>query len=59
MGSRLKWRKRGWSLIRDKELLERHALLQSPSRIEELVKIFIHATKVSSADFAEMQSKEC
>jgi len=29
------------------ELLERHAVLQSPSRIEELVKIFIHATKVS------------
>lgn len=30
------------------ELLERQAVLQSPSRIEELVKIFIHATKVSS-----------
>lgn len=29
------------------ELLERHAVLQSPTRIEELVKIFIHATKVS------------
>lgn len=28
------------------ELLERHAVLQSPSRIEELVKVFIHATKV-------------
>lgn len=28
-------------------LLERHAVLQSPSRIEELVKIWIHATKVS------------
>lgn len=27
------------------ELLERHVVLQSPSRIEELVKIFIHATK--------------
>jgi hypothetical protein len=27
-------------------LLERHAVLQSPSRIEELVKIFIHATNV-------------
>ncbi|OIW34117.1 hypothetical protein CONLIGDRAFT_652470 [Coniochaeta ligniaria NRRL 30616] len=27
------------------ELLERHAVLQSPTRIEELVKIFIHATK--------------
>lgn len=31
------------------ELLERHALLQSPSRIEELVRIFIHATKVRKA----------
>ena len=30
----------------DKELLERHAALQSPSRIEELAKVFIHATKV-------------
>lgn len=30
-----------------KELLERNAVLQSPSRVEELVKIFIHATKVS------------
>jgi thiaminase len=30
-------------------LLERHALLQSPNRIEELVKIFIHATKVRTA----------
>lgn len=27
-------------------LLEKYAVLQSPSRIEELVKIFIHATKV-------------
>lgn len=27
-------------------LLEKHAVLQSPSRIEELVRIFIHATKV-------------
>lgn len=27
-------------------LLERHAVLQSPHRIEELVNIFIHATKV-------------
>jgi thiaminase len=32
---------------RNKELLERHAVLQSPARIEELAKIFIHATKVS------------
>jgi len=30
------------------DLLERNAILQSPSRIEELVKIFIHATKVRS-----------
>lgn len=29
------------------ELLERHAVLQSTSRIKELVRIFIHATKVS------------
>ncbi|OTB07131.1 hypothetical protein M426DRAFT_318161 [Hypoxylon sp. CI-4A] len=28
------------------ELLERNAVLQSPTRIEELVKIFIHATKM-------------
>jgi hypothetical protein len=28
-------------------LLERHAVLQSPSRIEEIVEIFIHATNVS------------
>ena len=30
-----------------RELLERHAVLQSPGRIEELVKVFVHATKVS------------
>ncbi|KAK4167684.1 putative hydroxymethylpyrimidine/phosphomethylpyrimidine kinase 2 [Cladorrhinum sp. PSN259] len=35
------------------ELLERHAVLQSPARIEELVKIFIHATKMEIA-FWEM-----
>lgn len=29
------------------ELLEKYVSLQSPTRIEELVKIFIHATKVS------------
>lgn len=29
------------------DVLERNAMLQSPSRIEELVQIFIHATKVS------------
>ncbi|KAL1856993.1 trifunctional hydroxymethylpyrimidine kinase/phosphomethylpyrimidine kinase/thiaminase [Diaporthe australafricana] len=28
------------------ELLERNAVLQSPTRIEEIVKIFIHATKM-------------
>lgn len=28
------------------DLIEKHIQLQSPSRIEELVKIFIHATKV-------------
>ncbi|KAI0180253.1 Phosphomethylpyrimidine kinase-domain-containing protein [Hypoxylon sp. FL1284] len=28
------------------ELIEKNAVLQSPSRIEELVKIFIHATKM-------------
>ncbi|KAI1847795.1 hypothetical protein JX265_009223 [Neoarthrinium moseri] len=27
-------------------LMERHAALQSPSRVEELVKIFVHATKM-------------
>lgn len=30
------------------DLLERNAVLQSPNRIEELVKIFIHATNVRS-----------
>lgn len=29
------------------ELIEEHAVKQSPSRIEELAKIFIHATNVS------------
>lgn len=29
------------------ELIERHAVLLGPSRVEELVKIFIHATKVN------------
>ncbi|KAK0711680.1 Phosphomethylpyrimidine kinase-domain-containing protein [Lasiosphaeris hirsuta] len=37
------------------DLLEKHALLQSPARIEELVKIFIHATKMEIA-FWEMYS---
>jgi len=35
----------------EKGLLEKHASLQSPSRIEELVKVFIHATKVSVFDW--------
>ncbi|KAK3956907.1 Phosphomethylpyrimidine kinase-domain-containing protein [Pseudoneurospora amorphoporcata] len=29
-----------------RELLERHAVLQSPGRIEELVRVFVHATKM-------------
>lgn len=29
------------------DTIEKHALLQSPSRLEELVKIFVHATNVS------------
>ncbi|KXX79814.1 putative hydroxymethylpyrimidine/phosphomethylpyrimidine kinase 2 [Madurella mycetomatis] len=37
------------------ELLERHAVRQSPARIEELAKIFIHATKMEIA-FWEMYS---
>lgn len=36
-----------WLLTVEAELLERHAVLQSPARIEQLVKVFIHATKVS------------
>lgn len=34
------------NLLTPKVLLERHAVLQSSSRIEDLVQIFIHATKV-------------
>ncbi|CAG8955247.1 hypothetical protein HYFRA_00011229 [Hymenoscyphus fraxineus] len=30
------------------DLLERHLVLQSPSRVEELVKIFVHATKMET-----------
>lgn len=37
------------------ELLEKHAVCQNPARIEELVKIFIHATKMEIA-FWEMFS---
>ncbi|KAM7223649.1 Phosphomethylpyrimidine kinase domain containing protein [Rhypophila decipiens] len=33
------------------DMLERHALLQSPSRIEELVRIFIHATKQGMSSY--------
>ena len=29
------------------DAIEKHAILQSPNRLEELVKIFIHATNVS------------
>lgn len=35
-------------LIHDIDLLERHAVLQSLTRVEELIKIFIHATKVGA-----------
>lgn len=42
-------------LTPDQELLERHAVLQSPARIEELVKVFIHATKVSRSTNREMR----
>jgi hypothetical protein len=28
-------------------LIEKHAMHQSPKRVDELVKIFIHATRVS------------
>ncbi|KAK4650867.1 trifunctional hydroxymethylpyrimidine kinase/phosphomethylpyrimidine kinase/thiaminase [Podospora pseudocomata] len=37
------------------DLLERHAVLQSPARIDELASIFIHATKMEIA-FWEMYS---
>lgn len=41
------WRVR-WvrMLTRFVALIEKHAAKQSPTRIEELVKIFVHATKV-------------
>ena len=42
------WTETKAGLLTDLELLERHAVQQSQSRIEELVKIFIHATRVSS-----------
>lgn len=32
-------------------MLEKHAMLQSPSQIESLVKIFLHATKVCESIF--------
>lgn len=32
-------------------ILEKHAVLQSPSQIESLVKIFVHATKVCACTF--------
>lgn len=31
------------------DLLERHAVKQSPYRVEQLVRIFIHATRVCLA----------
>lgn len=34
-------------------MIEKHAVLQSPSRVEELVKIFIHATKVRFLFFSK------
>lgn len=34
------------------ELVEGHIFKQSPSRIEELVKIFIHATKMECGFWA-------
>lgn len=37
-------------------LLERNVTLQSPSRVEELVKIFIHATKMETG-FWDMGSR--
>ncbi|KAK9769371.1 putative Phosphomethylpyrimidine kinase [Seiridium cardinale] len=39
------------------ELIERHAVEQSPSRIEQLVKIFVHATKMEIG-FWEMYPHE-
>lgn len=33
------------------DLIEKHAVKQSASRIEELVRIFIHATRVSLSFF--------
>lgn len=33
-------------------ILEKHAALQSPSQIESLVKIFVHATKVCGCNFS-------
>lgn len=36
-------------------ILEKHAALQSPSQIESLVKIFIHATKVCGCIFSTRQ----
>lgn len=36
-------------------ILEKHAALQSPSQIESLVKIFLHATKVCGFIFSTRQ----
>ncbi|OLN82720.1 ATP-dependent RNA helicase dbp2 [Colletotrichum chlorophyti] len=40
------------------ELLERHAVLQSPSSIERLVKIFIHGTKIAQAANSSATTKQ-
>jgi hypothetical protein len=40
------------------DLVEKHAANQSPSRIEELVKIFIHATKVSRKCKVEVKTAD-
>ena len=39
-------------------LIERHAVLQSPTKIEELVGIFIHATKVNVFSFCSPPSTD-
>lgn len=40
-------------------ILEKHAALQSPSQIESLVKIFIHATKVCGCIFSSQLGVFC
>lgn len=36
------------AMMRGSELVEKHAAGLSPSRVEELAKVFVHATKVST-----------